>query len=139
MVRLKSAKKHNRLNFLQHSIDVAKLECDEPDMQFIATLALLQIVVNMAFGMSQTDSITTGLQPFVLGEQRESSAREALYTYEALYSGGLAPSSTDIAALMKSTITSPKQHFQACHMLRCTKILCCLLFGPEHERFSSSP
>jgi len=102
-------------------------------MQFIATLALLQIIVNMAFGMSQTDSITTGLQPFVLGEQMESSAREALYTYEALYSGGSAPSSTDIAALMKSTITSPKQHFQARHMLRRTEILCRLLFGPEHE------
>ena len=52
---LKSAKKHNRLNVLQHSIDVAKLQCDEPEMQFIATPALLQAIVNMAFGMSQTD------------------------------------------------------------------------------------
>ena len=129
---LKSAKKHNRLNVLQHSIDVAKLQCDEPEMQFIATPALLQAIVNMAFGMSQTDSITTGLQPFVLGEQMESSAREALYTYEALYSGGSAPSSTDIAALMKATITTPKHHFQARHMLRRSEILCRELFGPQH-------
>jgi len=129
---LKSAKKHNRLNVLQHSIDVAKLQCDEPEMQFIATPALLQAIVNMTFGMSQTDSITTGLQPFVLGEQMESTAREALYTYEALYSGGSAPSSTDIAALMKATITPPKHHFQARHMLRRSEILCRELFGPQH-------
>jgi len=129
---LKSAKKHNRLNVLQHSIDVAKLQCDEPEMQFIATPALLQAIVNMAFGMSQTDSITTGLQPLVLGGQRDPSAKEALYTYEALYSGRSAPSSTDIAALMKATITTPKHHFQARHMLRRSEILCRELFGPQH-------
>ena len=84
---------------LQHAIDLAKQACDEPEMQFITTLALLLIFITINFQMSSMDSIVSGLQPFLFGEQLEEDARRSMYTYKTLYSGGAAPTATDVEAI----------------------------------------
>ena len=72
---LTRTKKAGRLNVLQHAIDTAKQACDEPEMQFIAAPALLLIFTTINFQMSSMDSIVSGLQPFLFGEQLEEDAR----------------------------------------------------------------
>ena len=82
---LTRTKKAGWLNVLQHAIDLAKQAWDKPEMQFIATLALLLIFTIVNFQMSSMDSIVLGL----FGEQLEEDAQRSMYTYEALYSGEL--------------------------------------------------
>ena len=86
---LTCTKKTGRLNVLQHAIDIAKQACNEPEMQFIATPALLLIFTMVNFQMSSMYSIVSGLQPFLFGEQLEDEARRSMYTYEALLAGEL--------------------------------------------------
>ena len=45
-----------------------------------------------------------------------------MYTYEALYSGGAAPTATDVEAITRAKVLPLLQHFQARHMIRCTAI-----------------
>ena len=129
---LTRTKKAGRLNVLQHAIDLAKQACDEPEMQFIATPALLLIFTTVNFQMSSMDSIVSGLQPFLFGEQLEEDARRSMYTYEALYSGGAAPTATDVEAITRAKVSPPLQHFQARHMIRRTAIALQLALGANH-------
>ena len=110
---LTRTKKAGRLNVLQHAIDLAKQACDEPEMQFIATPALLLLFTTINFQMSSMDSIVSGLQPFLFREQLEEDARRSMYTYEALYSGRAAPTATDVEAITRAKVSPPLQHFQA--------------------------
>ena len=129
---LTRTKKAGRLNVLQHAIDIAKQACDEPEMQFIATPALLLMFTTINFQMSSMDSIVSGLQPFLFGEQLEEDARRSMYTYEALYSGGAAPTATDVEAITRAKVSPPLQHFQARHMIRRTAIALQLGLGANH-------
>ena len=96
---LTRTKKAGRQNVLQHAIDLVKQACDKPEMQFIAPPALLLIFTTINFQMSSMDSIVSGLQPFLFGEQLEEDAQRSMYTYKALYSGGAASTVTDMEAL----------------------------------------
>ena len=76
-------------------------------MQFIATPALLLLFTTVNFQMSSMDSIVSGLQPFLFGEQLEDEARRSMYTYEALYSGGSAPTAANVEAITRVKVTPP--------------------------------
>ena len=129
---LTRTKKAGRLNVLQHTIDIAKQACDEPEMQFIATPALLLIFTTVNFKMSSMDSIVSGLQLFLFGEQLEDEAKQSMYTYEVLYSGGAAPTASDVEAITRAKVTPPLQHYQARHMIRRAVIALQLAFGANH-------
>ena len=129
---LTRTKKAGQLNVLQHAIDLAKQVCDKPEMQFIATLALFLIFTTFNFQMSSMDSIVSGLQTVLFGEQLEEDARRSMYTYKALYSGGAAPTATDLEAITCAKVLPPLQHYQARHMIRCTAITLQLGLGANH-------
>ena len=76
---LTCTKKAGRLKVLQHAIDIAKQACDKPKMQFIATPTLLLIFTTVNFQMSSMDSIVSGRQPSLFGEQSEDEARQSMY------------------------------------------------------------
>ena len=101
-------------------------------MQFIATPALLLIFTTVNFQMSSIDSIVSGLQPFLFGEQLEEDARRSMYMYKALYSGGAAPTAMDVEAITCTKVSPLLQHFQARHMIRCTAIALQLGSGENH-------
>jgi hypothetical protein len=130
---LANAKKHRRLSELQHAIDLEKERCGEPELQFIATAPLLVMIEHLAFEMSTLDSINSGFQPFRFPEQNPEDAGEARFKYESLYNGAAAPSSTDVAALMKAKMSPPLDNQEARHMHLRTMILANVLMGRNHQ------
>ena len=116
--QLANAKRYSLLNILRHAIDGEKSECAEPEIQFIATAPLLQMIQLLAFEMSSMDNISSDLQqPFLFPEQNPEDAAKGLFAYESLYSsGGAAPSSDDITALIKAKVSPPLENLDAHHM-----------------------
>jgi hypothetical protein len=81
------------------------------------------MIEHLAFEMSTLDSINSGFQPFRFPEQNPEDAGEARFTYESLYNGAAAPSSTDVASLMKAKMSLPLDNQEARHMHLRTMIL----------------
>jgi hypothetical protein len=130
---LANVKRHDRLNQLQYAIDCEKEECVEPEIQFIATAPLLQMIQQLSLEMSTMDSINSGLQPFRFPEQNPEDAGEARFTYESLYNGAAAPTSADVTALMKAKVSPPLDNQETRHMHLRNMILAKVLLGRNHQ------
>ena len=55
-----------------------------------------------------------------------------MYTYEALFSSGTAPTAGNVEAITQATVTPPLQHYQARYLIHCTAIVLQLAFGANH-------
>ena len=130
--RLANTTKARRLQAVQHAIDEVLQQSAEPEMQFYITAPILQLILDIGYPMTHPDAIASGLQPFRFPEQRPEEALNERNTYEALYSGSAAPSSNDLATIMKSKVGAPLYFLHARHMLRRTETLLRVLLPANH-------
>lgn len=124
--------KGQQLSVLQFAIDDQKRQCAEPEIQFIVSPNILQIVKTLAFEMTSLTSVTTGLNPFLFFEQMESEAYEAVTTWDALMSGTAAATTADLAPLLKTKVKPPVSDMDVRHMHRRLEIISGVLFGMNH-------
>jgi hypothetical protein len=130
--RLANTKKAQKLQVLQHAVDEVLQNSAEAEVQFIVSAPILQLVLDMAFPMATNESVGTGLQPFMFPEQMPEEALHSRNAFEALYSGGSAPTAADLSALMKAKIAAPRYLLHTRHMIRRVEILLKVLFGTQH-------
>ena len=130
--KFSNTKKAQKLQVLQHAVDEVIQRSAEAEVQFIVSAPILQLVLDMSFAMATNDSIGTGLQPFMFPEQMPEEALHSRNAFEALYSGGSAPTAADLNALMKAKIAAPRYLLHTRHMIRRVEILVKVLFGQQH-------
>ena len=124
--------KGQQLSVLQFAIDDQKRMCAEPEVQFILSPNILQIVKTLAFEMTSLTSVTTGLNPFLFFEQMEEEAHRAVTTWDALMSGTAAATTADLAPLLKTKVKPPVSDMEVRHMHRRLEIISGVLFGTNH-------
>ena len=124
--------KGQQLSVLQFAVDDQKRQCAEPEIQFIVSPNMLQIVKTLAFEMTSLTSVTTGLNPFLFFEQMESEAYEAVTTWDALMSGTAAATTADLAPLLKTKVKPPVSDMDVRHMHRRLEVISGVLFGANH-------
>ena len=125
--------KGQQLSVLQFPVDDQKQQCAEPEIQFILSSNILQLVKNLAFEMTSMMSVTTGLTPFLFFEQMEQEAYEAVTTWDALMSGTAAASTSDLSPLLKTKVKPPVSDMDVRHMHRRLEIVGAVLFGINHD------
>ena len=125
--------KGQQLSVLQFAIDDQKRHCAEPEIQFILSPNILQMVKTLAFEMTSMTSVTSGLTPFLFFEQMEQEAYEAVTTWDALMSGTAAASTSDLSPLLKTKVKPPVSDMDVRHMHRRLEIISAVLFGDNHE------
>ena len=125
--------KGQQLSVLQFAVDDQKRQCAEPEIQFILSPNILQLVKNLAFEMTSMMSVTTGLTPFLFFEQMEQEAYEAVTTWDALMSGTAAASTSDLSPLLKTKVKPPVSDMDVRHMHRRLEIIGAVLFGINHD------
>ena len=125
--------KGQQLSVLQFAIDDQKRHCAEPEIQFILSPNILQIVKTLAFEMTSMTSVTSGLTPFLFFEQMEQEAYEAVTTWDALMSGTAAATTADLSPLLKTKVKPPVSDMDVRHMHRRLEIISAVLFGEHHD------
>ena len=125
--------KGQQLSVLQFAIDDQKRHCAEPEIQFILSPNILQMVKTLAFEMTSMTSVTSGLTPFLFFEQMEQEAYEAVTTWDALMSGTAAASTSDLSPLLKTKVKPPVLDMDVRHMYRRLEIISAVLFGDNLE------
>ena len=126
--------KGQQLSVLQFAVDDQKRQCAEPEIQFILSPNILQLVKNLAFEMTSMMSVMTGLTPFLFFfEQMEQEAYEAVTTWDALMSGTAAASTSDLSPLLKTKVKPPVSDMDVRHMHRRLEIIGAVLFGTNHD------
>jgi hypothetical protein len=129
---LAKAKKAQQHGVLQWAVDKAKEELGEPELQFLITPAILDIVKSLRLTMITNDHVATGLQPFMFPEEALEGAMSSKAIYEALYNGLSAPPLNEFATVMQAKPGAPKAIYQARHQVRRVYIMLMVLFGEEH-------
>jgi len=129
---LAKAKKAQQLGVLQWAVDQAKEELGEPELQFLVTPAILDMVKTLRFTMITTDHVSTGIQPFMFPEEALEGALSSKAIYEALYEGRNAPPLSEFAAVMQAKPGAPKAIYQARHQVRRVYIVLLVLLGEDH-------
>ena len=125
--------KKQQLSILQWEIDRIKLLVNEPDLEFTATGPLLEAILKLNWAMETNDSVTTGLNLFLLHaglSQEESLGLQQVW--EMLHSNGAAPSMSDAERLMTVKAGAPVVLHEARHQLRRYEIILKAVIGENH-------
>jgi len=130
---LAKAKKAQQLGVLQWAVDKVKDELGEPELQFLVTPAILDMVKSLRFTMITTDHVATGLQPFMFPEETLEGALSSKAIYEALYEGMNAPPLNEFSLVMQAKPGAPKAIYQARHQVRRVYIMLVVLLGDDHR------
>ena len=131
--RLATSKKAQRITELQYAVDTMKQRCSEgPDLQFEIIGSHLQLVINRSFHMQTTDSIGTGLQPFMFPQIMPEEAVSLRTAFVGMYSGNQAPTHADFQEIMRTKIGAPISMLHARHMMRRVEILLKVILGEHH-------
>jgi hypothetical protein len=124
--------KSQHLNILQWEINRVKDDLNEPDLQFLATAAVLEVSKSLMWEMTHPDAVTTGLNVFLLAEQLMDDALSRQQMYEMLHGDGAAPTLSDAAALLKTKAGAPTMLYHARQQIRRLEILIKVLIGVHH-------
>ena len=133
--RFANAKTKDRVYVLQTAIDTAKQTMGCNRLEFLATPALVDIVMHGKFAMFSADQPSTGLQPFIVPSGDAAELRNQQTTFFTLHGEGSSMSSHDSAMLNKLKPRAPLEGTEALDQFKRLAILILVLFGPQHILF----
>jgi hypothetical protein len=110
--QISKSSKAQHLSILQWEISRIKEAINEPDLTFIATTPILEAIKSLHWEMTSNDSVTSGLNIFLFGDQHVEEAYSMQQMYELLHGDGANPTLSDAAALVKAKAAAPKQIYQ---------------------------
>ena len=131
-IALADAPKKQQLSILQWEINRVKTLVNEPDLEFTATGPLLEAIVKLNWEMDTADSVTTGLNVFMVGDASKEEASSSQQLWELLHSNGAAPSLADATTLLKVKAGAPIHLHVARHQMRRYEIVLNVVLGSTH-------
>ena len=131
-VALADAPKRQQLSILQWEINRVKELVNEPDLEFTATGPLLEAITKLNWEMNNSDSVTTGLNVFMVGDASKEEANSSQQLWELLHSNGAAPSLADATSLLKVKAGAPIHLHETRHQLRRFEIIVSIIMGAAH-------
>ena len=129
-----AAKKNMHLAILQDALDLEKTRMQETGLQFIADPALLQTLLTLNLCMTNSNAVTTGLQPFRLPEHDdEGEAANRQYIFSLIQgSEGAAPSLSDVTKLSRAAAAAPILLMHARQQIQRLEVVVSVLLGSHH-------
>ena len=131
--QIAQAPKSQHLSILQWEVNRIKTMVNEPDLTFIVTASQLEVIKSLQYEMSSNDSVDSGFNNFIFGDQNIDEALSQQAIYEMLHGDGAAPSLSDAAALLKAKAGAPKMIFNARQQVRRYEIATKILLGTNHD------
>lgn len=132
-VKLANSKKAMHLSILQAALDVEKLRQQERGLQFLATPSLLQTIFTLNLSMTNSNAVTTGLQPFRLHDHPDAEQIAGLqFVYEIVRGEGASLSVADAQGLARPTAAAPVLLLHARQQMKRMDIIVSALLTPSH-------
>jgi len=120
----------DRVYVLQTAVDTANPALESSRLEFLATPALVDIIMHGKFTMLSADQPSTGLQPFIVPSGDTAELRNQQTTVFTLHGGGTSMTSADSAMHNKLKPWAPMYGTEAFDQFKCMALLIFVLFGP---------
>lgn len=125
--------RHDRLKELQSAYDNEKTRLGYVRMEFKIPPSLYAVITSVSFTMTNKDTLTSGLQPYLFGDVTSEESQHMSAMYNLVTAGNAAPNLSDAAILVTpNKPTFPHQLINTREMLQRMQVLFNVLFGAHH-------